>query len=153
MDIRFTPSRLLALLLASTLALPVSAGGVYKAVAADGTILVSDIPPPPDARIVQGPTGGTTAAAPAPGMPSYELAESDGAVARANTLVDLAEHQLAVARQGLSSPQDGLRLATARMTQGDAARVAFYKKGVLVARQQLMDVLRQRQAPLQLASR
>jgi len=153
MDIRLTPSRLLAIMLASTLTLPVSAGGVYKSVAADGAILVSDMPPPPDARIVQAPTGGTTGAATAPGMPYYELAESDEAVVRANAQFDLAEHQLAVAREGLSSPRDGLRMVAARMTQGDAARVAFYKKGVQVARQQLMDVLHERRAPVQIAAR
>jgi Domain of unknown function (DUF4124) len=151
MDSRLTPSRLLAIMLTSALALPVSAGGLYKAVGADGTILVSDTPPPSDARIVQAPTSGTTGVATAPGMPSYELIESDGPVARANIQVDLAEHSLALARQGLWSPHDGLHLATARMTPGDKQRVAFYKKGVLAARQQLMDLLRK--APVQIASR
>ena len=117
MDTRLTPSRLLAIALTSTLALPASAGG---------------------------PT--------APGMPYYELAESDEAVAHANAQIDLAEHALAVTRQGLWSPRDGLRLVVARMTQGDEKRVAFYKKGVQVARQQLMDLLRERQAPMQLAA-
>jgi hypothetical protein len=154
MDTRLTPSRLLAIVLTSTLALPASAGGLYRSVAADGAILFSDMPPPSDARLVaQGRTGATTGVATAPGMPYYELAESDEAVARANAQLDLAEHALALARQGLWSPRDGLRLVVARMKQGDEERAAFYKKGVQIARQQLMDLLRERQAPMQLAAR
>jgi hypothetical protein len=74
-------------------------------------------------------------------------------VARADAQVDLAEHALALARQGLWSPRDGLRMVAVRMNQGDEERVAFYKKGVQIARQQLVDLLRARQAPLQLAAR
>jgi hypothetical protein len=81
-------------------------------------------------------------------MPYYELAESEGTVARANDQVDLAEHALALARQGLSSPRDGLRLVAARMNQGDEERVAFYQKGVRIAFRQLAESLRARQAPL-----
>jgi hypothetical protein len=154
MDTRLTPSRLLAIVLASALILPASAGGLLKVIDADGAIMFTDMPPPSDARIVvQVPTGGTTGVARAPGMPYYELAESDEAVTRANEQVDLAEHAFALARQGLQSPSDGLRLVAARMTQGDEDRVAFYKKGVQAARQQLMDLLRERQAPMQLAAR
>jgi hypothetical protein len=123
MDTRLTPSRLFAIMLTSTLALPASAGDA----------------------------GETTGVATAPGMPYYELAESD-AVARANAQVDLAEHALALMRQGFWSPRDGLHLLAARMTQGDKLRVAFYKEGVQVARRQLMDLLRERQAPMQLAA-
>ncbi|MGZ5061108.1 MAG: hypothetical protein ACXWAU_04500 [Usitatibacter sp.] len=112
------PSRLLAIMLAGTVAFSASAGGVYKSIAIDGTILFSDTPPP---------------------------AEPDDAVARANTQVDLAEHALALARQGLSSPRDGLRLVTARARRSDGERVAFYQKDVQVAHQQLMSLLRQRQ--------
>ena len=154
MDIRLTPSRLLAIVLASALALPASAGGLYRSVDAGGAILFSDSPPPSDARIVaQGRTGATTGVATALGMPCCELAEPDEAVARANSQVDLAEHALALARRGLWSPRDGLRLAAVRMTQGDEQRVAFYRKGVQVAREQLMDLLRERQAPMELAAR
>ena len=154
MDTRLTPSRLLAIVLIGALALPASAGGLYKVIDADGAVGFTDMPPPSDARIVaQGRTGGTTGVATAPGMPYYELAESDGAMACANAQLDLAEHALALARQGLWSPRDGLRLVAARMKQGDEERVAFYKKGVQIARQQLMDLLRERQAPMQLAAR
>jgi Domain of unknown function (DUF4124) len=153
MNIRLTPS-LLAIVLTSALALPVSAGSLYTSVDADGAILFSDMPPPSDARIVaQRATGGTIGMATAPGMPYYEFAEPNEAVARANEQVDLAEHALALARQGLWSPRDGLRLVAARMTRSDAERLAFYKKGVQIARQQLMDLLRERQVPMQLAGR
>jgi hypothetical protein len=139
MDTRLTPSRLLAIVLTSTLALSASAQGVYRSVAADGAILFSDMPPPSNASIVaQGGTDATT---------------SDEAVARANTQVDLAEHALALARQGLSSPSDGLRLVAARMKRGVGERVAFYQKDVQIARQQLMVLLRERQAPIKLATR
>lgn len=154
MDTRLTPSWLLAIALIGALALPASAGGLFKVIDADGATVFTDVPPPSDARVVvQVLTGGTASVATAPGMPYYELAESDEAVTRANERVDLAEHALALARQGLQSPSDGLRLVAARMTQGDEARVAFYKKGVQAARQQLMDLLRERQAPIQLAAR
>ena len=83
----------------------------------------------------------------------YEPAESDGPVALANTQVDLAEHALALARQGLSSPSDGLRLVAARVKRGDGERVAFYQKDVQTARQQLLGLLRERQAPMRFAAR
>jgi hypothetical protein len=157
MHARLTRSRLLAILLTSLLTWPVSAGGLYKVIEADGTIVFTDVPPPPDARIVtQIPTGATTSVAPAAGTPQYEINEADEAdevVARANARIDFAEHELAVTRQGLWSPQDGLSLASARMTPGDRARVTFYKNGVQIARQQLMDLLRERQAPMRLAAR
>ena len=89
-----------------------------------------------------------TRAATAPGMPYYEVAESEGTVARANAQVDLAEHALALARQGFSSPRDGMRLIPARMNHGNEERVAFYQKGVRIAFQQLTQSLHGRQAPL-----
>lgn len=139
MNTRLTLS-LLAIVLTSTLALPASAGGLYKSIDADGVLVVSDIPPPPDASIVTQSTGGPIAVTKAPGMPYYEpseFAESD-AVVRANEQVDLAEHALALARQGHWTPHDGLRLVSVGAKQGDGARVAFYKKGVQNARAQLI---------------
>jgi hypothetical protein len=152
MHARLTPSRLLAIVLTSLLTWPVSAGGLYKVIDADGVIVFTDVPPPPDTRVVaQIPIGGTKSVTPA-GTPQYETNGADEAVARANARIDFAEHELAVTRQGLWSPQGGLSLASARMTPGDRARVTFYKQGVQVARQQLMDLLRERQAPLRLAA-
>ena len=138
----------------TTLALPAGAGGLYSSVAADGGILLSDMPPHSGARIdAQGLTSAASGVATAPDMPYYEPSEPGGAVARANEQVDLAEHALALARQGLWSSRDGLRLVVARMKQGDKERVAFYKKDVRIACRQLMDLLRERQAPMTLAAR
>jgi hypothetical protein len=149
---RLTRSRLLAIVLTSLLTWPVSAGGLYKVIEADGAIVFTDVPPPPDTRIVtQIPIGATTSVAPAAGTPQYVINEADEAMARANARIDFAEHELAVTRQGLWSPQEGLSLASARMTPGDRARVTFYKNGVQIARQQLMDLLRGK-APLRLAA-
>lgn len=145
MDARLPRSRLLAIVFTSFLTWPVSAGSLYKFIDSNGAIKFTDVPPPSDARAVaQIPTDGTTAI-PA-GMPHYQITEVDEAMARANARIDVAEHNLAVARQGLWSPHDGLSLDTERMTPGDRARVEFYMKGVQLARQQLMDLLRERHA-------
>jgi hypothetical protein len=93
-----------------------------------------------------------TGAVALPASAGEEAPIVEGPMERANAQVDLAEHALAVARQGLSSPRDGLRLVTARMTRGDQERVAFYQKDVQAARQRLTDLLRVRQAPVQLAA-
>lgn len=148
MDTRLSSMRLVAALLAGTLALPATSGVLYKSVGANGTIMFSDMPPPSDARIVEQrrlPVSGSSGTPGAVGLPVYEFPEYDAALARANGQVDLAEHALAIARQGLWSPRDGLQMAGARMTQADEERVEFFKKGVKIARQQLMDLLRERQ--------
>jgi hypothetical protein len=133
MNTRLTLSWLLAIVLTGTPALPASAQGIYKTIAADGAMLFSDTPPPSDTRTVP--------------------QETDPTMARAHEQVDLAEHAFALARQGLWSPRDGLRLAATRMKPGDQERVAFYTKGVQIARQQLIDLLQARQAPVHLAAR
>ena len=149
--------RLLALLFPVIAVMPSNAGMLYKSVGSNGTIIFSDVPPPSDARVLeQRRMPGSELASTSPtrgGMPIYEFPEYDADVARANAQLDLAEHALAVARQGLWSPRDGLRIAAARMTPGDEDRVEFYKTGVQVARQQLLDSLRERQSPMMLASR
>jgi hypothetical protein len=151
--------RLLALLLSAIAVMPSNAATLYKAIGPNGTIIFSDVPPS-GARVVEQrriADSGPAAASPnRAGLPVYEFPEYDAALASANERLDLAEHALALARQGLWSPRDGLRMVAARMTQGDEDRVEFYRKGVRIARQQLMDLLRERQAlapPTQLASR
>jgi hypothetical protein len=152
MDSRLTRTRLFAIAFASLLAWPASAGSLYKVIDSDGTIVFTDVPPPADARIVaQIPLGGTTVVTPAAGTPHYEINKADAAVARANVRVDFAEHELAAVRHELWSPREGLSLAVERTTPGDRARVEYYKKGVQLARRQLTDVLRERQAPMLLA--
>ena len=147
MDTRVTLFRLVAALLASAMALPAVAGVLYKSIAADGTIIFSDVPPPSDARIVEqrrilDASSASPAAADAAAPP---MLDDDAPIARANALVDLAEHAFAVARRGLWSPADGLRINAARRSRGDVERVEFYKRDVLLARARLLERLRERQ--------
>jgi hypothetical protein len=143
--------RLLAALIAGTICLPALSGMLYKSVGDNGTVVFSDVPPPKGTPILEQRRMPESApASPGPkgtaGLPVYEFPEYDAALARANEQVDLAEHALAVARQGLWSPRDGLRLASARMTPDDENRIEFFRKGVKIARQQLVDLLRERQS-------
>jgi hypothetical protein len=147
----------IAALLASVVALgaaaPAPATVLYKSVASDGSILFSDTPPPDGARLLEQRTVGepheSSMAALGSGMlmPAASPADPgyDDAVARANQKVDLAEHALALAREGLWSPRDGLSIEARRMTRGDEDRVAFYKRGVNTARRELVELLRERQ--------
>ena len=143
--------RLAALALTSVVALPAAPGTLYKSVDANGTIVFSDVPPPSGARLVEekrvaGISSLPGASPNATGLPVYEFREHDADLGRANEQVDLAEHALAVARQGLWSTRDGLRLVGARMTKEDEARVEYYRKALKIARQQLIELLRERQA-------
>ncbi|MGZ5034125.1 MAG: DUF4124 domain-containing protein [Usitatibacter sp.] len=151
MDTRLSLLRLVAFLLAGTVALPAAPGVLYKAIGADGTIIFTDVPPPADARIVE------QRRTPAAASTSPAVLDDDEAVARANDRVDLAEHAFALARQGLWSPADGLRMSAARRSRGDDERVSFYERDVRRARAQLLDLLRERQfassSPYRLASR
>jgi hypothetical protein len=136
-------------LLAALAAGPVGAATLYKSIGPDGTIMFSDVPPPADARIVEqrqiGSSGYTT---PGPAQGAFQditqLIDSDAALARANAQVDLAEHSLAEARRGTWSPRDGLNLAGRALTRGDVERIEYYKRGVVAARQNLMELLRDR---------
>ncbi|MFZ3323001.1 MAG: hypothetical protein WA190_11565 [Usitatibacter sp.] len=120
-----TRPALLAIVLTSSLIWPASAAPVHKVIEADGSIVYTDVPQPP-------------------GSPRYEITAPDQAVARANAQVDRAEHELAVARQGLWSPE--LNLSPERMTPADRSRVEYCKRGVQIAHQQLMELLRERRA-------
>jgi hypothetical protein len=148
MKIRPLLGRMTAAALASLLALPAAPGMLYKSVAENGTVVFSDVPLA-EAQVVEQlrmPESAPHSGLNAVGLPVYEFPEYDTAIARANERVDLAEHALAIARQGLWSPRDGLQLAAARMTSADADRVAFFKRDLKIARQQLVDLLRERQA-------
>lgn len=139
----------IAALLAALAASPAGAAMLYKSVGPNGTIMFSDVPPPADARIVeQRPIG--AAGSPATGTSRSgfqdisQLIDSDAALARANAQVDLAEHSLAEARRGIWSPRDGLNLAGRALNRGDVERIEYYKRGVVAARQNLMELLRDR---------
>ena len=143
-----------ARLIAATLALalaatPVGAGTLYKSVGPDGVIQFSDVPPGDAAKLIEqrsieSLTSVTAAAHPAGVVNAAQLLEADAAVARANEQVDMAEHALALARRSMWSELEGLKMAPRRVSATDVGRVEFYKRGVLVARQNLLDVLRER---------
>lgn len=126
---------------------------LYKSVAPNGTVIFSDVPPPPGARLVEQivvTEGRATADA---GLPRVvggagPMLVSDDAIAQANEQLDLAEHALALARRELWSPREGLRLGTRRMTRGDEERVEYYKKNVRIARRYLMELLQERRLAL-----
>lgn len=139
---------MVALSLATLLAPGVQAGMLYKSVGPNGTITFSDVPPAGDARILeQRPIssgaerpGGLAASA----IDPAQLIDSDAALARANSQVDVAEHALALARRNVWSPGDGLKLVSRRASRTDEERIEFYKRNVLAARQSLMELRRDR---------
>ena len=149
--------RLLAFLVPVIVTLPGNATMLYKSVGENGTIIFSDTPPASGARLLEQKRmseSGNIAPAPRAGVSLLESSsEFDAAIARANAQVDAAEHALAVARQGLWSQGDGLRMTSVRMSSEDAARVEYYKQGVVIARQMLLDVMRERRGAMILASR
>ena len=150
--------RTIALLLATaTLASPATATVLYKSIAANGVVEFSDVPPTDNSKLVEERQIGrsglepasaiTTAAATVQTSPlAMESLIADEAVARASEKVDLAEHALAVARQGLWSPREGLHLRSPARTAADEQRLEFFKRGVVAARQALMETLRERLA-------
>lgn len=140
---------ILALSAAAALASPLQAGMLYKSVGPNGTIMFSDVPPPGDARILEQrsvSSGAEGSVAPAGvGLDlATQLIDSDAALARANSQVDMAEHALALARRNVWAPGDGLKLASRRASRSDEERIEFYKRNVLAARQSLMEHLRDR---------
>ena len=161
MDLLRTTALLLA---AATMASPAMATVLYKSVSPTGVVEFSDVPPAGNARLVEqreigasgisAPSGLTPASAISTAAATVvqtsplamESLIADEAVARASAQVDLAEHALAMARQGLWSPRDGLHLRSPGRTAADEQRVEYYKRGVLAARQMLMDVLKERLA-------
>jgi hypothetical protein len=142
--------RLLAALPLLAIASMAQAGMLYKSVDANGTVMFSDVPPSGDAKIIeqrQIPSygGGTDSPAAPNGFDLAEqLIDADASIARASAQVDQAEHALALARRNTWSPRDGLGVAPTRGTLADLERIEFFKRGVLAARQQLMELLRER---------
>jgi hypothetical protein len=137
--------RAFLLLLAASLG--ARAAVLYKSVSPEGVVEFSDLPPDKN-RIVDriklkddavAMTGAPQVVA---GPGSEPLLDTEGAVARASGQLDLAEHALALARQPFSATGDPLRLNGLRPARGDVERIEFFKRGVIVARQNLMDALR-----------
>ena len=144
--------KLIAALLLAGIFVPAQAGMLYKSIGPNGTVMFSDTPPAGDARIVeQRVIGALSSGSPVTlGAASpLQLIDSDEAVQRANAQVDQAEHELALARRSTWSAHEGLRLASTRPTMSDTERVEFYKRNLRSARQYLVELLRERQAPQQ----
>ena len=132
---------------------PAVATMLYKSVSPNGTVMFSDVPPPSDARILEEraiPDNRANTGSPITNvsavstMASMESMFDDGAIGRANAQVDAAERALAEARRGTWAPVEGLRLTGSRRTPTDEERIEYYKKNVQIARQYLMDLLRER---------
>jgi hypothetical protein len=152
-------ARRIAAALALTLAaVPASAGTLYKSVGPNGVIQFSDLPPSDNSQVVERrpleSIGSVRSAAQSNVMNVSQSLDSDESIVRANAQVDLAEHALALARRAIGSELEGLKLTTQRATVSDVERVEFYKRGVIAARQNLLEVLRLRATPdVVLASR
>ena len=140
-----------ALLLALAPAAP--AATLYKSIGPNGTVMFSDQPPSGDARLVEQREIGSSMAGPASPYSSSDatgfdlatqLIDGDAAVARAAAQVDQAEHALALARRGTWSPRDGIGVEPTKTSPTDLQRIDYFQKGVKIARQQLLDVLRER---------
>src|SRR5689334_11481576 len=123
------------------------AATLYKSIGPNGTLMFSDMPPSGDATLLEqreiGSARPQDSAAAAPTDLS-QLIDADAVVARASAQVDLAEHALAEARRGTWSPRDGIGVAPTKTTPRDLERIDYFQKGVKIARQQLLDVLRER---------
>jgi hypothetical protein len=122
---------------------------LYKSVAANGTVEFSDLVPEKGRnveriRIPDTPTSGAPVTVATGPSSEEQLRETDAAVARANAQLDLAEHALAEARRSVVNDSESLRMVSTRMSRADSDRLAFYKKDVLLARAQLLEVLKEK---------
>lgn len=131
-----------------------SAGAVtlYKSIAPNGVIQFSDTRPESgvvvEERIVDGSGSGGPASAGDAATAFANPLEAidagvplDDALAKANAQVDLAEHQLALARDSAWTRREGLHLRPARRTRADDERVAFYERNLRIARAHLLELL------------
>ena len=143
-------ARAAALLACAALCAPLHAAVLYKSVSPKGVIEFSDIPPDQNTILERipvkrdgdpvDPSSATGFDLPAPRNGPASRA-ADAMIDKANAQLDLAEHALALARQGRWSDVDPTHLATPKMTRTDLARVDFYRKNVHDARQNLMQAL------------
>ena len=137
--------------LLAALACPAQGAMLYKSVGPNGTVTFSDVPPPDGTRVLEQReigASGTITSGPITTQPAGSLdallLDGDSAVARASAQVDQAERELALARRELWTPREGLTLVSRRMSLADRDRVEFYKRNLKVARQYLVDLLRER---------
>jgi hypothetical protein len=150
---RFAPAALFALALASPGA---GATVLYKSISPTGVIQFSDTPPDNGVVVEQRVVISDARAGGQPmelemvpltafmnplGMPADDGIAPDDAIAQANAQVDLAEHQLALARNDTWDRREGLRLANPRRGPGDDERIAFYERNLATARAKLLALL------------
>jgi hypothetical protein len=144
----------LAITACTLVAAPACATTLYKSIGANGVIQFSDTPPENgivvEERIVGDASPGGQ---PTLGMPGAPLAFAnpleaaatgialDEALARANAQVDLAEHQLALARGSAWTRREGLRLPAPRRARTDDDRIAFYERNLRIARAHLLELM------------
>jgi hypothetical protein len=145
-------SRGLALIVAASLG---AHGAVlYKSVSPQGTIEFSDQPPDRNKVVdrIQLKDDGSPYTVPpvaALGAANDPVVENDAAVARASAQLDMAEHALAIARQPFAATNDPMHLVARRPARPDIERIEYFKRGVVVARQNLMEVLKKSRAASQ----
>ena len=138
---------LCAAVLACAAASAAPAAVLYKSVGPNGTVEFSDLAPEKGRnieliRIPDSSSSGAPVSIAAGPSREEQFREADAAVARANAQLDLAEHALAEARRTVASESDSMRMVSTRMSRADQDRLAFYRKDVLLARAQLLEVLK-----------
>jgi hypothetical protein len=143
--------RIGAALACAALAAPAGAAVLYKSVSPTGVLQFSDLPPA-DARVLEriqisdsAASGATVKVAVEPGMARVDPVQADAAVGKASAQLDLAEHALAEARRMVVTGNDPLRLTSTRMNRSDMERLDSYKRDVLLARQTLLETLKENQ--------
>jgi uncharacterized protein DUF4124 len=145
--------RILLVLIAAGVVPLAPAAMLYKSIGPNGVVEFSDTPPAGGKVVEQRELG--SAIGTLPGMPAssapvspraaaMENLANDPEVANAADQVDLAEHALALARRGTWSPMDGLKLRGLVRTSSDEERIEYYKRGVVLARQNLLNVMKRR---------
>lgn len=135
------------------------AGVLYKSVDPTGVITFSDMPPPAGARILEqreipaapgnysyAPTE-PSVSAPEP-LPPEQWLDSDAVLAQANAQVDQAERALAMARRAAGPTLGAVRLGGGRLSREDEDRIEREKRNVRLARQRLLELLRDRRLAL-----
>ncbi|HYC38556.1 MAG TPA: DUF4124 domain-containing protein [Usitatibacter sp.] len=135
---------------------PAAAQGnvLYKSVDAKGVITFSDVPPPATSRILEeralpsiGKGSVQASLHPPPEHPpGPTFFDGDAALAKANARLDEAERALAEARRHAGSPLEAMRMQHTRLTPDVDARLEREKANVKVARQALLELMRERLA-------
>jgi Domain of unknown function (DUF4124) len=141
-----------AAMLCAALATPVSAAAVYKAIGADGDLQYSDVPPEKARNVERIRIADSTSSVDGPATPpsgaarEAPMSEADAALSRANARLDLAEHALAETRHAVARDAGFMHMVSTRMSRADQDRLAYYKRDVLLARQALLAVVKERRA-------